>query len=217
MKPLLLFTGPPATRSGYGAHARDLLHSLIEMDRFDIKINSLRWGNTPMNALNDQNPKDKLIIDRILTGNELPRQPEIHIQLSVPNEFTPVAKKNIGVTAGIETTIPVPQWIEGLNRMDLNILTSEFTKAGFERAKFEFQDEKTGQKGEVKTIKPMEVLFEGVDTNEYFETKDMDEDITEVFGKIDTDWNFLFTGHWLSGNIGEDRKDISKLVKIFSM
>ena len=36
------------------------------MDRFDIKINSMRWGNTPMNALNDQNPKDKLIIDRII-------------------------------------------------------------------------------------------------------------------------------------------------------
>ena len=128
MKPLLLFTGPPATRSGYGAHARDLLHSLIEMDRFDIKINSLRWGNTPMNALNDQNPKDKLIIDRILTGNQLPRQPEIHIQLSVPNEFTPLAKYNIGITAGIECTLPRAEWIDGLNRMDMNIVPSNFTK-----------------------------------------------------------------------------------------
>ena len=44
MKPLLLFTGPPATRSGYGSHARDLIHSLIEMDRFDIKINSIEVG-----------------------------------------------------------------------------------------------------------------------------------------------------------------------------
>ena len=62
MKPLVLVTGPPATRSGYGAHTRDLIHSLINMDRFDIHVNSLRWGNTPMNALNEKDPKDILLI-----------------------------------------------------------------------------------------------------------------------------------------------------------
>ena len=44
MKPLMLITGPVATRSGYGSHSRDLVRSLIAMDKFDIKINSLRWG-----------------------------------------------------------------------------------------------------------------------------------------------------------------------------
>ena len=38
MKPLLLVTGPVATRSGYGSHSRDIVRSLIAMDRFDIKI-----------------------------------------------------------------------------------------------------------------------------------------------------------------------------------
>ena len=102
-----------------------------------------------------------------------------------------------------------------MNRMDLNIVTSEFTKQGFQNASFEFQDEKTGQKGQVKIVKPMEVLFEGVDTNEYYETTDMDEYITEAFDKIDTNFNFLFTGHWLQGKIGEDRKDIGMLIKVF--
>ena len=37
MKPLLLVTGPPATRSGYGAHTRDLIHSLIiDNSGFDL-------------------------------------------------------------------------------------------------------------------------------------------------------------------------------------
>ena len=45
---------------------------------------------------------------------------------------------------------------------------------------FEFQDEKTGQKGNLKINKPMETLFEGVDTDEYFETKDMDDDIKKL-------------------------------------
>ena len=215
MKQQILVTGPVKTRSGYGNHARDICRALIELDKYDVIINSVRWGNTPMNALEDGNPHHEAIKSRLLTSPELKQQPDLHLHIVVPNEFTPVAKKNIGVTAGIETTIPVPQWIEGMNRMDLNIVTSEFTKQGFTNASFEFQDEKTGQKGEVKTVKPMEVLFEGVDTDEYFETTDMDDDIKKSFDKIDTDWNFLFTGHWLQGGIGEDRKDIGMLIKVF--
>ena len=215
MKQTVLVTGPVKTRSGYGNHARDICRALIELDKYEVIINSVRWGNTPMNALEDGNEHHEAIKSRILKSPQLPKQPELHLHIVVPNEFTPIAKKNIGVTAGIETTIPVPEWIDGMNRMDMNIVTSQFTKDGFDKARFEFQDEKTGQKGEVKTVKPMEILFEGVDTDEYFETKKMDDDITEAFDKIDTDWNFLFTGHWLNGNIGEDRKDIGMLIKIF--
>ena len=216
MKPLLLFTGPPATRSGYGAHARDLLHSLIEMDRFDIKINSMRWGNTPMNALNNQNPKDKLIIDRIITGNQLPRQPEIHIQLSVPNEFTPLAKYNIGITAGIECTLPKPEWIDGLNRMNMNIVPSNFTKQVFTGVNYDRIDDKTKQKvGELKLEKPMEVLFEGVDTNIYKKTKEFSEEFVEQMNQIEEKFCFLYVGHWLQGDLGQDRKDTGMLVKTF--
>ena len=215
MKQMILVTGPVKTRSGYGNHARDICRALIELDKYDVKINSVRWGTTPMNALEDGNPHHELIKSKLLTSPQLPKQPDLHLHIVVPNEFTPVAKKNIGVTAGIETTVPVPQWIDGMNRMDLNIVTSEFTKSTFENARFEFKDEKTGQEGEVKTVKPMKVLFEGVDTDEYFETTKMDTEITEVFSKIDTDWNFLFTGHWLQGGVGEDRKDLGMLVKIF--
>jgi len=215
MKQTILVTGPVKTRSGYGNHARDICRALIELDKYDVIINSVRWGNTPMNALEDGNEHHEAIKSRILTQPELPTQPDLHLHIVVPNEFQPIAKKNIGVTAGIETTIPVPQWVDGMNRMDLNIVTSQFTKNGFDRAKFDFKDEKTGQQGEVKNVKPMEVLFEGVDTNEYFETNDMDEYITEAFDKVDTDWNFLFTGHWLQGGLGEDRKDIGMLIKIF--
>ena len=33
-KPLCLITAPVATRSGYGAHSRDIVRSLIELDKF---------------------------------------------------------------------------------------------------------------------------------------------------------------------------------------
>ena len=50
-KPELVFCGPVATMSGYGSHARDLLLSLFEMDKFNIKVISINWGETPMNII----------------------------------------------------------------------------------------------------------------------------------------------------------------------
>ena len=142
----MLITGPVATRSGYGSHSRDLVRALIAMDKFDIHINSLKWGNCPMNALDDKNPNDKIILDRIITDNQLSRQPEVHIQISVPNEFTPLAKYNIGITAGIENTAPKPEWLQGMNQMDMNIVPSKFVKGVFEKVVYEEVNEETKQK-----------------------------------------------------------------------
>jgi hypothetical protein len=216
MKPLMLITGPVATRSGYGSHSRDLVRSLIAMDKFDIKINSLRWGNCPMNALDESKPEDVEILSRILSNNELPRQPEVHIQISVPNEFTPIAKYNIGVTAGIENTAPKAEWIQGMNRMNMNIVPSKFVKGIFESVSYEEINEQTKQKtGELKCTSPIEVLFEGADTKIYGKTKDISNDLKAEMDSISERFVFLYTGHWLQGDIGQDRKDTGMLLKTF--
>ena len=216
MRPLMLITGPVATRSGYGSHARDLVRSLVAMDKFDIHINSLRWGNCPMNALNEKDPNDKIIIDRFMKSNDLPRQPDVHIQISVPNEFQPLAKYNIGITAGIETTSPKPEWIDGLNKMNMNIVPSTFSKKVFDEVSYEKIDEQTKQKvGELKSTRPMEVLFEGVDTNIFKKTNTLSKDFGSEINKISEKFVFLYTGHWLQGKLGQDRKDTGMLVKTF--
>ena len=215
MKPLLLFTGPVATRSGYGAHSRDLVRSLIDMDRFDIKINSLRWGSTPMNALSPNNPDHKEILDKFLNDPNLPRQPDIHIQVSVPNEFSPMAKYNIGITAGMENTAPKPEWIEGMNRMDMNIVPSKFVKDIFEKVVYEKMNDKKQKVAEVRIVKPVEVLFEGVDTDIYKLTKEFSTDLIGELDKIKEKWCFLYVGHWLQGELGQDRKDTGMLIKTF--
>jgi len=216
MKPLLLVTAPVATRSGYGSHSRDIIHSLIDMDKFDIKIMSVRWGNTSMNALNINNENDKKIIDRLLLQSRLPREPDIHIHIVVPNEFQINAKYNIGITAGIESTIVHQTWLEGCNRMDLIIVPSEFTKLGFVNTTFGREDTATKQKGpDLKLEKPIEVLFEGVNLDIYKKTNEFNPEILTEFDKIPEKFNFLYTGHWLSGNLGEDRKDTGMLVKTF--
>ena len=213
-KPLVLVTAPVTTRSGYGNHSRDIVRALIDLD-YDVKINSVRWGNTPTNALEPDNKVHQEIRKRILPQPKMEKQPDLHLHLVVPNEFTALGIKNVGMTAGIETTVPPSSWVDGMNRMDLNILTSNFSKHGFEQAIFERVNQQTGQKdGELKVKKPMEVLFEGMDTDVYKSTTDT-SNIDSVFENIDSDWNFLFTGHWLAGNLGEDRKDIGMMLKVF--
>ena len=212
----MLITGPVATRSGYGSHTRDLVRSLISMDKFDIKINSLRWGNTPMNALDENNPNDLPILQRILKSNELPKQPEIHIQVSVPNEFTPIAKYNIGVTAGIENTAPKAEWVQGLNRMNMNIVPSKFVKEIFQKVSYEEINEQTKQKtGELRVTSPIEVLFEGADTDIYKLTNQLSSELKTEMNSIKEKFIFLYTGHWLQGDLGQDRKDTGMLLKTF--
>ena len=212
----MLITAPVATRSGYGSHSRDLCRSLIAMDKFEIHINSMKWGNCPMNALDDKDPNDKVIIDRFIKSQNLQRQPEIHIQISVPNEFTPIAKYNIGVTAGIENTAPKAEWIQGMNRMNMNIVPSKFVKGIFESVSYEEISEQTKQKtGVLKCTSPIEVLFEGADTKIYGKTKDISDDLKTEMDNIEERFVFLYTGHWLQGELGQDRKDTGMLLKTF--
>ena len=215
-KPVCLVTAPVATRSGYGAHARDIVRSLIDLDRFDVKVWNVRWGNTPMNALNEQEPRDKIIIDRLLQNPQLPSQPDIHIHVVIPNEFQPMGKYNIGITAGLECTICPPAWLDGMNRMNLNIVPSTFVRDVFKQTSYEIQDKNTAQsKGQLKLNKKIEVLFEGIDTNVYKKTNEFSKMLQTEMNNVEETFNFLFVGHWLQGKLGDDRKDTGMLIKVF--
>jgi len=215
-RPVCLVTAPVATRSGYGAHSRDICRSLIQLDRYDVHIWPVRWGNTPMNALDINDPNDKMIIDRLLGEPTLPKQPDIHIHIVIPNEFQQVGKYNIGITAGLETTVCHPDWVQGVNRMDLNIVPATFVKKTLDNIRFDVQDDRTNQiTGELKCEKPIEVLFEGADTNIYRPTKHFSKELVSEMNKVDEQFNFLYVGHWLQGGLGQDRKDTGMLVKVF--
>lgn len=215
-KPLMLITGPVGTRSGYGAHTRDLVRSLISMDMFNIKIMSMRWGNTPMNALQKGEPNDDIIIERLLNTPQLDTKPDVHIQISVPNEFSPIGKYNIGITAGLECTACPAEWIQGLNRMNMNIVPSHFVKDVINNSIFDITDDNTKQvTGKVKIDKPLEVLFEGSDVNIFKKTKSFSKGILNEFKNVKENFNFLYVGHWLQGGLGQDRKDTGMLIKVF--
>ena len=217
MKQLIVISAPVDTYSGYGARSRDIIKALLKADKFEVLIIPQRWGNTPFGFLQEEKAEHKQILDCFLKQPQLPRQPDIWIQITVPNEFQPVGKFNIGITAGIETTICAPEWIDGINKMNLTLVSSQHAKTIFESSVFEQRDQQTNQVVRVIQLeKPIEILFEGADTKIYEKIDAVNEsDVWGVLDTIEEKFNFLFVGHWLSGELGQDRKDVGMLIKTF--
>ena len=216
MKPLVVISCPADTYSGYGARSRDIVLPLIKSGNYDVKIMPQRWGSTPWGFLQNENPDHKLIKDCFLQNNQLPKQPDVWIQITVPNEFQSVGKFNIGITAGIETTVCAPQWIEGCNRMNLNLVSSEHAKKVFQESKFERRNQQTQQvEGIIELKSPVEVLFEGANLDIYKRLDTLSTDVKEVLDSINEEFCYLFVGHWLQGETGQDRKDVGMLIKTF--
>ena len=167
MKKLMLICAPVTSRSGYGDHARDLVRAFLKLDKFNVKILDVPWGETPRNALNTDT--DKNITDCILKEPKMNTKPDVYVDIRIPNEFQTWGKINIGITAGIETTAVSNNWIENCNKMDFIIVPSEHSKKGFVEALYEkmqqLPDGKQQKVGELKLEKPIHVLFEGSDEN----------------------------------------------------
>ncbi len=214
MSKLVSVIGPIGTRSGYGSHARDIVISLLDLG-YEVKSLPIRWGVTPQNALDKNNERDKRIIDTIVDSNRLDRQPDIHFHISVPIEFQQVGKFNVGITAGVEWTVPNPDWVHAMNTMDLNIVPSEFVKSVFTQNVFDRTDDAGRQIGKLQCEKPVEVLFEGFDENIYKKTEEFSKSLVDEMSYIKEDKCFLYVGHWLPGPYGEDRKDTAALIKLF--
>jgi glycosyltransferase involved in cell wall biosynthesis len=207
MKPTLVFQGPIFTRSGYGDHCRDLMKSLRKMDKYDIKIIPLRWGNTPQNQVDGESEFGRWMLDRVIP--QLDYKPNVFMQVSVANEFEPKGEYNIGITAGVETTICPKDFIDGCNKMNLILVPSKFTKQNLGGTVYQQQDQATQQiVGELRITTPIEVLFEGVDTEIF--SKGSGKNVLE---NVKEDFNFLIVGHWLKGDLGQDRKDIGMALK----
>jgi len=212
-KPVFVISCPFDTYSGYGARSRDIIKAIINLDKYDVKLVPQRWGSTAWGFCDD-NPEWTYLNNYILTSS-LNTQPDIWMQITIPNEFQPVGKYNIGVTAGIEATLCKAEWIEGLNKMDINWVSSNFAKQTFENSKYEKRNKQTNVvEGLVQLEKPVEVVFEGINLNVYknIEPKEIK---TIDLSNIKESFCYLFVGHWMNGDFGHDRKNVSLLVKSF--
>ena len=213
-KPVFVISCPFDTYSGYGARARDIVKAIIETEKYDVKLIAQKWGSTSWGFCTDHKEWNFLLSHQ-LPENRLTAQPDIWMQITIPNEFQAVGKYNIGCTAGIEATVCKPEWIEGMNRMDMNWVSSNFSKKIFEDVSYAKQDQKTNQKiGEIKLNKPIEVVFEGANLDIYKPLKS--SEVTNInLNSIPEKFCYLFVGHWMQGDFGHDRKNVSLLVKAF--
>ncbi len=214
MKPTLIISCPIDTYSGYGARGRDVAKAAIELDRYDVKILAQRWGGTPWGFIEDH-PEWEFLNKHMFQPepNKQYPKPDIWMQITIPNEFMPQGHYNIGVTAGIESTVAPADWVQGCNRMNLVLGSSKHSIDVLKASTFEKRDNNTQQVVEqisfnsnVKT----DILFEGVKTDIYKSTNEI-LDLPE----IKESFCFLFVGHWINGDFGHDRKNVGLLIKSF--
>lgn len=211
-KPTCVIQAPLWTRSGYGDWGMSIAKSLLRYDKFEVHLAPTRWGQCSRKNLMDDLGEPYL--QNLILKSPLPKQPDIFMQCTIPNEFHTPAKYNIGVTAGIETTLPRVDWIEGINRMDLTFCLSQHVYDVFASTNFT-REHKDGRKEIIKVQKPMEVLNWGANTSIFHKTNTIDQSINEFMTKIPEEFAFLHVGQWTSGGLYNDRKDIGNLIKNF--
>lgn len=211
-KPTFVISCPIDTYSGYGARSRDVAKAVIELDKYDVRIIPQKWGDTPWDFIKT-NKEWGFLEKHLFYPNPQDKhpQPDIWMQITIPNEFQPLGKFNIGVTAGIETTIAPADWVEGCNRMNLILGSSNHSINVLKHSKWTKNDEKTKQPlGSLELTSNTEVLFEGVNTEIYKPIKS-----TLNLSGVKEQFAFLFVGHWLQGDLGHDRKNVGLLIKLF--
>ena len=211
-RPRFVISCPFDTYSGYGARSRDIVKAIIELDKYEVQLLPQRWGSTAWGFCKE-NSEWSFLTDHIAPQDWNKEKPEIWMQITIPNEFQPIGKYNIGCTAGIESTACKPEWIEGLNRMNINWVSSKHTKGVFESMKYEKKNKQTNETVEIiQSNKPIHVVFEGANLNVYkplFNQNDLD------LSQIKESFNYLFVGHWMQGDLGQDRKNVGFTIKAF--
>ena len=222
MKRSVVMIAPFNTRSGYGDHARSIYYSIMDREDLDIKCLDVKWGSTPRNHLRPEVKRHQKLLSSFTTQDKITSQPDLLIDIRIPNEFMNGGKVNIGITAGVETNVVSPEFLDGMNKMSLNIVPSKFTAETFNKTTYDkMEDKPDGQKekvGEIKNEKPIKVLFEGVDTDVY-SPKEKHQLEKKLYGELDDlikeDFAYLHVGQWGKQGFGEDRKNIGVMIKSF--
>lgn len=192
MKKKIVVRGPIFSVSGYGHHARIVLRALRRYeDLFDIYVLPCTWGAT---SWQHEDTEERKWLDELVAKTAVYQQQkgqyDISAQVTIPNEYVGLAPINIGITAGIETNLISPEWVEKSNHMDRIIVVSEFAKKGFVESVFQAQNKDTGQIVEnFQVMKPVTVV-----NYPALPLEASEEDRSKF--SFETDFNFLTVAQW---------------------
>lgn len=180
----VLLRSPVLTRTGYGEHGRCVLRALqTRQDLFDIYIQPLAWGQTSWTG---EYTEERAWIDQAIEKTIMHAQSggtfDVTIQVTIPNEFEKIAPINIGVTAGMETTLVSPEWIQRANTMDKVIVVSDHSKNVFTNTIYDAVDNRTQQQVKIALTTPIATVG--------YPVKIFDN-LPELDLELKTDFNFL--------------------------
>ena len=190
----VLLRAPVLSLSGYGVHSRQVYEWLESRSDINLTVEVVKWGQTAWMI----NPEyENGIIKRIMdkSGDVKNKTFDYSFQVQLPDEWDPkLAKKNIGISAFVETDRCNPAWIDKCNQMDAVIVPSNFTK-------------NVAKRSGVLEI-PIFVIPE-------WYNKEIDKDHDSLKIELDETFNFLMIGTVTSTSADDDRKNLFYGLKWF--
>ena len=163
MKKKIFVKGPVLSQSGYGEQSRFALRALRSReDLFDIYVQPIRWGQTGWVWEDSEFRQwlDGRINETAVLMQQKQLQPDMSLQITIPNEFQKMCPINIGYTAGIETSKVAAQWLQKGNDMDKILVVSNHAKETYANVTYEAKDSNTGQVFPYKLQTPVDVVWE---------------------------------------------------------
>jgi glycosyltransferase involved in cell wall biosynthesis len=195
VKKKVVLRAPILSQSGYGVHSRQIARWLLSRPDVDLIVQPVQWGITPwyLNAT----AQDGFIGKLLERAREVKDFFDVSFQVQLPNEWTVgLARKDVGVTAGVETTTCNPEWIKNINAMSHVVVPSSHVKATFERTS------QLLRPNDVHVIP--ESFIDAVNSN-----------AIPLGVEFDTKFNFLLIGQLTSRTAESDRKNIFNTLKWF--
>lgn len=133
----IIVRGPALSRSGYGEHCRTVLRALnASDDEYDVYLINTNWGQTGWVHEDNEERRwiDSLIMKTVTLGAKQSLNTvrfDLSLQVQLPTEWSNMANKNIGITAGIETTKASDNWTARITNVDKVIVPSNHSKQCF--------------------------------------------------------------------------------------
>jgi len=195
----VLLRAPLLTNSGYGVHSRQIFSWLNSRKDVDLSVECLSWGRTSWIVNEDY---ESGLIKKIMHCSK-PVQPgsyDITFQVQLPDEWdNTLGRKNIGVSAIVETDKCRPEWVEHCNKMDMIIVPSTFTKNVIKRSGYL-----------TKKIIVVPEWFDSTVDNKSVVAKQLND---ERYKNIKKDFNILMIGTLTSQLKEDDRKNLENSIK----
>jgi len=169
MKKKIFVRGPVLSQSGYGEQSRFALRALRSReDLFDIYVQPIAWGKTGWIWEDNEFRQwmDERITQTQILLQQKQLQPDISLQVTIPNEFQKMCPINIGYTAGIETNKCSPQWLPKCNDMDKVLVVSNHAKVSLVDTVAQATNNQTGETFPYKCETPVEVVWENTPRQE---------------------------------------------------